>query len=79
MPVIVNRFALRALREKDGQSVAMLAAAAGISRVSLHRIEAGKRGTSPEVRKRLAAGINVPTSAIEAQIIESPVAGDVAA
>ena len=65
MSVVVNRFALKALREKDGQSVAGLARLAGISRVYLHRIEAGTRNASPAIRKDLAAGLKVPTSAIE--------------
>jgi transcriptional regulator with XRE-family HTH domain len=72
MRVTVNRFALRALREKDGQSVVGLARLAGISSSMLCHIEAGRKAAGPSLRKRLAAGLNVRTSSIEAQIIEAP-------
>ena len=75
MKVLVNREALTAIRTKDGQSMAQLARAAGISRQNLNEIEKGKRGASGAVRKRLAMALNVPVSAIEAQIIEDPAAG----
>ena len=42
---------------------------AGISAGFLCDIENGKRGASPDVRKRLAAALNVPTSAIEALLV----------
>lgn len=70
MRVLINREALTAIREKDGQSKAQLARAAGISRQNLYEIEKGDRGASAVVRKRLAMALNVPVSAIEAQLIE---------
>jgi predicted transcriptional regulator len=77
----VNRFALKALREKDDKSVPKLAGLAKISREFLYRLEAGDRDASPEVRERLAVALNVPTKAIEAQLIEvvQPAMEDVAA
>ena len=79
--VTVNRFALKALREKDDKTVPALARLAGITREFLYRIEEGDRNASPEVRGRLAAALNVPTKAIEAQLIEvaESAAEDVAA
>jgi DNA-binding XRE family transcriptional regulator len=81
MRTTINRAALIALRVKDGQSVAQLAHAAGIARPTLLQIEGGRYGCSEAVRKRLASALNVPLSAIEAQIIESPApeAEDIAA
>lgn len=66
--VLVNADALTAIRVKDGQSMAKLARAAGISRQYLNDIEKKRRGASPDVRRKLAAALNVPTSAIEARI-----------
>lgn len=79
--VTVNRFALKALREKDGKSVPVLASLAKVSREFLYRIEAGDRNASLALRERLAAALNVRLEAIEAQLIEvvQPVAEDVAA
>ena len=71
MQVLINREALRAIRVKDGQSMAQLARGAGISRQYLNDIEKGRRGASPDVRRRLAAALNVPTSAVEAQVISA--------
>ena len=66
----MNAEALKAIRIKDGQSMAELARKAGISRQYLNDIEKRRRGASPDVRRRLAAGLNVPTSAIEAVLVE---------
>jgi transcriptional regulator with XRE-family HTH domain len=76
--VLVNREALTAIRTKDGQSMAQLARAAGISRQNLNEIEKGKRGASGAVRKRLAMALNVPVSAIEAQLVSALTEGDAA-
>jgi transcriptional regulator with XRE-family HTH domain len=76
--VKLNCEALTAIRTKDGQSMAQLARAAGMSRQNLSEIEKGHRGTSGVTRKRLAMALNVPVSAIEAQIIEARAEGDAA-
>ena len=78
MKVLVNREALTAIRTKDGQSMAQLARSAGISRQNLNEIEKGKRGASGAVRKRLAMALNVPVSAIEAQLVSALTEGDAA-
>ena len=79
MQVTINREALTAIRTKDGQSMAQLARAAGISRQNLNEIEKGRRKPSVGLRKRLALALNVPISAIKAQLIEdSRVEGDAA-
>ena len=78
MKVLINREALTAIREKDGQSKAQLARAAGISRQNLYEIEKGDRGASAVLRKRLAMALNVPVSAIEAQIVDDRAEGDAA-
>jgi transcriptional regulator with XRE-family HTH domain len=70
--VLINAEALKAIRTKDGQSMATLARAANISRQYLNDIEKKRRGASPDVRRRLAAALNVPTSAIEAQLVAKP-------
>ena len=70
MQVLVNAEALKAIRIKDGQSMAELARKADISRQYLNDIEKRRRGASPDVRRRLAAALNVPTSAIEAVLVE---------
>ena len=65
----INSDALIAIRVKDGQTLRGLARRAGISAPFLCDIEKGRRGASPDVRKRLAAALNVPTSAIEALLV----------
>lgn len=72
VPVLINADALTAIRVKDGQSVPQLAKKAEISRQYLYDIEKKRRGASPDVRRRLAAALNVPTSAIEAVLAEAP-------
>jgi len=63
---MINRYALQALRTKDGQSKASLAAAADISPQYYGELESGKRGTRPDpaVVRRLADALDVPMSAI---------------
>jgi transcriptional regulator with XRE-family HTH domain len=78
MQVAINREALTAIRTKDGQSMAQLARAAGISRQNLNEIEKGRRNASGVVRKRLALALNVPVSAIEAQLLPAQTEGDAA-
>ena len=78
MQVAINREALTAIRTKDGQSMAQLARAAGISRQNLNEIEKGRRNASGVVRKRLALALNVPVSAIEAQLLPATTEGDAA-
>lgn len=78
MQVTINREALTAIRTKDGQSMAQLARAAGISRQNLNEIEKGRRKASGVLRKRLALALNVPVSAIEAQLLPAQTEGDAA-
>lgn len=63
---MINRYALQALRTKDGQSKASLAAAADISPQYYGELESGKRGVRPDpaVVKRIACALDVPMSAI---------------
>jgi len=68
--LLVNAEALTAIRSKDGQSMAQLARGAGISRQYLNDIEKKRRSAGPAVRRRLALALNVPVSAIEAQVID---------
>lgn len=64
--LMINRYALKALREKDGQTRAQLAAKAGISPQYYGEIERGDRGkaASPPLVKSIAAALDVPMSAI---------------
>lgn len=63
----VNGEALRAIRVKDGLRLKQLADLAGISMQYLCDIEKGRRGARPDVLKRLAQSLNVPTSSIESR------------
>lgn len=64
--LMINRYALRALREKDGQTRAQLAAKAGLSPQYYGEIERGARGkaASPPLVKSIASALDVPMSAI---------------
>ena len=63
---MINRYALEALRIKDGRTKASLAKAAGISPQYYGDIEAGRRGKAitPGVVKALAIALDIPMSAI---------------
>lgn len=60
----VNPEALRALRLKDGYSVADFAREIGVAPSHLSNIEAGRRGCSPATVKRMATVLAVPLSAL---------------
>lgn len=60
----VNPEALRALRLKDGYSIAAFAREIGIAPSHLSNIEAGRRGCSPATVKRMATVLAVPISAL---------------
>lgn len=66
---MINRYALEALRIKDGHTKASLAAAAQISPQYYGDLEAGRRGSrvDPAVVKRLAVALDVPMSALTCQ------------
>lgn len=63
----INADALKHLRLKDGHSLASLAREADVQPAHLSNIEAGRRGASPALTKRLAQALGVPISAIVAQ------------
>lgn len=60
----VNPQAVRALRIKDGWSLAAFAREVGITPSHLSNIEAGRRGCSPAALKRMADALVVPMSAL---------------
>lgn len=60
----INPEALRGLRLKDGYSVAGFAREIGIVPSHLSNIEAGRRGCSPAIVKRMAEVLAVPISAL---------------
>lgn len=60
----VNPEALRALRIKDGYSVAAFAREIGIVPSHLSNVESGRRGLSPATTKRAAQVLGVPISAL---------------
>lgn len=60
----LNRDALVAIRERSGMNKAQLADAAGVDRTLVHRIENGERNCTPDVMKKLAAGLKVPVTAL---------------
>jgi transcriptional regulator with XRE-family HTH domain len=62
--VQVNRHALTSLRERSGFTKSSLAREAGISVGTLHDIESGRRNASPEMIRRLAVALKVPTPAL---------------
>jgi transcriptional regulator with XRE-family HTH domain len=64
----INGAAVKALREKDGQSGQDFAARLGISPSYLSEIEKGEKGNlrrNPGLVKRIAEALNVPQSAIQ--------------
>ena len=60
----VNRHALTSLRERSGFTKSMLAREVGISVGTLHDIESGRRNASPEMIRRLAVALKIPTPAL---------------
>jgi transcriptional regulator with XRE-family HTH domain len=61
---MVNRYALRVIRQRSGLSISVLASQAGISQPHLSNIESGRRQASPAVVRRLAAALKVPVVAL---------------
>lgn len=64
VPVILNRDALVALRERTGLSKQDLADRAGVDRTLITRLENGERRATPAVMKRLALALDVSLLAI---------------
>ncbi len=60
----VNPEALRALRLKDGYSIAAFARELGMTPSHLSNVEAGRRGLSPALVKKASQVLAVPMSAI---------------
>lgn len=60
----INPEALRALRLKDGWSVAGLASKVGVEPSHLSNVEGGRRGLSPAAIKRIADTLVIPISAL---------------
>ena len=60
----LNREALIAIRERSGMNKSQLAAAAGVDRTLVHRIENGERNATPDVMRKLAIGLKVPVTAL---------------
>lgn len=69
----VNPDAVRALRIKDGWSLAAFARQVDIAPSHLSNIEAGRRGCSPALLKRMAVALAVPVSAlVRCDLAEAP-------
>lgn len=64
--VLLNGTALRVLREKDGHTLASLAALAGVTKSYISDLERGRRGGNAQVIRALADALNVPASLLEA-------------
>lgn len=62
---------LRALRIKDGYSIAAFAAAVETVPSHISNIEAGRRGANPALTKRMAMVLNVPMSVLEVYVAEA--------
>lgn len=62
--VKLNREALIAIRERSGMNKSQLADAAGVDRTLVHRIENGERNATPDVMRKLAAGLKIPVTAL---------------
>ena len=60
----LNREALTAIRERSGMNRSQLAAASGVDRTLVHRIETGERKASADVIRKLAIGLKVPVTAL---------------
>ena len=60
----INPYSLRALREALGWSVSKFAAAAETVPGHISNIEAGRRGASPELVRRMARVLGVPMAAL---------------
>lgn len=60
----LNPYSLRALREALGWSVAKFAAAVETVPSHVSNIEAGRRGASPELIRRMARVLGVPVAAL---------------
>lgn len=56
---------LRVIREKDGHTLTSLAKAAGMSLGYLSDLENGRRWPNPQMTKKLAVALKVPTSVLE--------------
>lgn len=63
MKTIANK--LRALREQSGLSVEALATKAGLSRASVHHLEAGTRKPSLETIKKICKALGVSLSCFD--------------
>lgn len=63
-----NGAAIAAIRERSGLSKSQLAAAAKLDRTHLHRIESGERNGTPGQIKAIAAALQVPLTAIIAEV-----------
>lgn len=63
--MVLDPQALAVLREKDGYTKTAFAGAAGISLGYLCDLETGRRNAKPDVIKRMAGVLNVPTSMLE--------------
>ena len=62
--VMLNRDALRIIRERSGHTQSSLAKAAGIDRTLVWRLENGERNATPAVMYKLAAALRCPLHAL---------------
>lgn len=65
--ILLNGWAVSAIRTKSGLSQTGFARAVGITQPFLCNIEAGRRRVSPTVAKAIADNLDVPLPAILAQ------------
>ncbi len=59
-----NGYAIRAFREREGLTLAMLAQSIGVSESHLRNIETENRSASPHHLGKIADILNVPTAAL---------------
>ena len=76
--MLLNRHALRVIRERSGLSISALADPAGISQPHLSNIESGRRRASAAVISQLAVALKVPLVVLLADVDgeEEPDDGD---
>lgn len=63
-PANQNGYAIRAFREKDGQSLQWLADAAQVSAPHMRNIECENRNASPQHLNLIAKALDVPVAAL---------------
>lgn len=71
----VNGTALRVIRERSGLSQSDLGAKIGKNQSYVSNVEAGRRGVSPEIARKIADALQAPLMAIIAEIYDEAANG----